>query len=193
MSLLYAKEKLPQGSRLKERIDLLRNRRQLKRVMYISVAGVVIGILLGLTIGSPIPLLISGGWHMAILRLLALIAGICLYIGGHEAVHGALMWLISRKKPRFGFKLMYAYAGSSVFFSKWAHFCIALAPLIFWGVFLLWIVRFLPPDWFWVVWGVQITNISGAAGDLYVAFRILPQPSRALIQDTGTVMTLYLP
>jgi len=193
MSLLYAREKLPQGYRLKERIDLLRSRRQLKRVMCISLAGVAAGILWGILAGISLSSLAAGRWYMAIVRLLVLAAGIALYIIGHEAVHGALMWLISRTKPRFGFKLMYAYAGSKSYFSKWAHICIALAPLVFWGIFLLVLAFALPPEWFWVVWGVQITNISGAAGDLYVTFRMLPKPSHALVQDTGTVMTVFLP
>lgn len=44
---------------------------------------------------------------------------------------------------------------------------------------------------FWVVYFIQITNISGAAGDLYITFRFRKLPNDILINDTGVEMRVY--
>jgi len=38
---------------------------------------------------------------------------------------------------------------------------------------------------------VQLTNLSGAAGDWYVSVRILKKPASILVQDNGTAMTVW--
>ena len=38
---------------------------------------------------------------------------------------------------------------------------------------------------------IQITNISGGAGDLYVTFKFSRMPSDILVQDSGVGMTVY--
>ena len=134
-------EKPPQGYRLKERIDLTRNRRQLRLVVGISLAWIAVGLIAGFWLEPRLGLLVSGGFAMAIFRLLVMCLAIVLYIGGHEAVHGLFMWLYSRKKPSFGFTLMYAYAGSRAYFGKYAYLSIALAPVVLWGAALTVLVK----------------------------------------------------
>lgn len=45
--------------------------------------------------------------------------------------------------------------------------------------------------WFWVIYFIQIMNISGAAGDLYVTYRFSKLSKDILINDTGIAMTIY--
>ena len=191
MRLLYARKKLPAGFRLKMRIDLMCNRKHLKRVVWLSFAAVLLCIAGGWLFRTSPAALLDSGFAMLLVRMLVLAAGLALYVCAHEAIHGVLMWLISREKPRFGFKLMVAYAGSTAFFAKWAYLCIALAPVVLWGGVFAWLCSLVPDGWFWVVWGWQMANLSGAAGDLYVACRILPLSSSVLIQDSGTAMMVY--
>ena len=51
-------------------------------------------------------------------------------------------------------------------------------------------VRFYE-SWFWFFYIIQIVNISGAAGDIYVGAQIVRAQNVVLIRDTGTGMTLY--
>ena len=95
-------EKLPQGYRLKECIDLTRNRKQLRIVIGISFGWIALGILAGFCLQPRLALLFSGGIGKTLLRLLVLCGSILFYIIGHEAVHGAFMWLYSRRRPSFG-------------------------------------------------------------------------------------------
>lgn len=101
------------------------------------------------------------------------------------------MWLLSREKPHFGFTLMYAYAGSEVYFGKAAYLIISVSPVLLWGVLLAVLTAALPTAWFWPLWMVQVLNISGSAGDFYVFFKILSKPGSVLIQDNGTAMRVY--
>ena len=128
-----------------------------------------------------------------LLPLIVLLAGIFAYIVLHEAVHGVFMYAFSRVRPRFGFKLVFAYAGSEAYFDKIRYIVIALAPVVFWGMVLLIIDLFCKGIWFWVFYIIQVCNVGGAAGDLYVTAKILRMPKDILIQDTGTQMTVFAP
>lgn len=128
-----------------------------------------------------------------LLPLIVLLAGIFAYIVLHEAVHGVFMYAFSRVRPRFGFKLVFAYAGSEAYFDKIRYIVIALAPVVFWGMVLLIIDLFCKGIWFWVFYIIQVCNVGGAAGDFYVTAKILRMPKDILIQDTGTQMTVFAP
>jgi hypothetical protein len=56
---------------------------------------------------------------------------------------------------------------------------------------LLIINLFVPLGWFWVVYLIQIANISGAAGDFFVTVKFLKMPRDILVQDYGVGMTVY--
>ena len=185
--MVAAYEKLPEGYRLRRRIHLIQNQKLLKRLVALQAVLFMASLGCGLLIH---PLFI-GGWRMVLLRLIAAAAGYAVYIIGHEAVHGALMWLFSRRKPSFRFSLLYACAGSKAFFGKAAYLTIAVAPLALWTPFLTLCALLLPPEWFWAAWLVQTGNISGAAGDLYMFFHLLKEPCTLLVQDSGTAMNLY--
>ena len=106
-----------------------------------------------------------------------LLVGIILYMVLHELVHG--------------FTGLYAYAGSEAYFNKKSYIIIALAPVVVWGFVLLLLNFLVGTSWFWCVYFIQVCNISGAAGDLYVTYKFSKMPEDILIQDTGVSMTVY--
>ena len=60
-----------------------------------------------------------------------------------------------------------------------------------WGIILA-IVNFIVPiEWFWIVYTVQVMNIGGAAGDMYVTIRFSRLPKDILVKDVGSSMTVY--
>ena len=191
MNSFCAKEKVPEGFRYSALIALLHNRKLRKLLIRLSLALTVLGIGIGLFLQPKLGLLFSGGFGRVLLRFAVMAVLIALYMVAHEAVHGALMWLYSRKKPRFGFRMGCAFAASNMYFGKNAYLSIALAPLVLWGAALMAASLMVPADWFWVLWGVQLTNLSGSAGDLYVFGRVLKKPSNVLVQDNGIVMHLH--
>lgn len=125
------------------------------------------------------------------LRFIVLLVSIAVYMVLHEAVHGITMKLMGTKKVKFGFTGMYAFAGSEDYYSKGAYITIALAPVVLFAVLLAVINCCVPAEWFWVVYSIQICNIAGAAGDMFVTVRFSRMPEDILVRDTGIAMTVY--
>ena len=181
---------LPEGYEEILSIDLQKDKRLMLTVngaaVLISVAMIVLGIIL-----HPIKIFYHEQFLIRALMHLAIIGvGSVLYIILHEAVHGVFMRLFCRVKPHFGFTGLYAYAGSDAYYAKLPYIIIALAPVVIWGVVLLALCLLLP-DFFWAIYFIQITNISGAAGDLFVTVKFLRLPKDILVRDTGVSMTVY--
>ncbi len=124
-------------------------------------------------------------------KFASLLIGMIAYIILHELIHGIFMKKYSGVKPSYGFTGLYAYAGSTAFFNKKHYIIIALAPVVFWGLVLLGLCFIVPKDWFWVVYFIQIMNLSGAAGDIFVTCKFAKLPKDILVNDTGTAMTVY--
>ena len=70
---------------------------------------------------------------------------------------------------------------------------IALAPIVVWGIVLTLLLRDIPEQYWWYLYAIQIFNVSGAAGDLFVTYRILTMPKDVLVLDTGMEMKFFAP
>ena len=133
----------------------------------------------------------SGGIVRYFLRLAALIVLMVLYMVLHELVHGIAMKLCGTKRVKYGFTGLYAFAGSEDYYDKKSYIFIALAPIVLWGTVLAAINFFVPTEWFWIVYMIQLINISGAAGDLFAAVKFSRMPKNILIQDSGVSMRVF--
>lgn len=166
-----------------------------KIALLINIVSFVIMIAMAVPMHFYIPITsifdMSEGILMYFLRLLVFIGGTVAYIILHEAVHGIAMKMCGTKKVKFGFTGMYAFAGSDDYYDKKSYIVIALAPIVVWGIILGVINCLVPASWFWVVYFIQIFNISGAAGDLYVTAKFSKLPKDILVQDCGIGMTVY--
>ncbi|MBP3293454.1 MAG: DUF3267 domain-containing protein, partial [Clostridia bacterium] len=135
---------------------------------------------------------LTEAWELLRLRHCAvLVVGVLLYLVLHELIHGVFMRHYSGQRPFYGFTGMYAYAGSNCYFGHTAYTVIALAPIVLLGIALLLLNLFGGREWFWCIYFIQITNLSGAAGDLYVTRMFSRLPPDILILDVGVRMTVY--
>ena len=126
------------------------------------------------------------------IRLGVLLAAYLVYMVLHELTHAAVMKAVGGGKVVFGFTGMYAFAGSHEdYFDKSSYRCIALAPLVVWGIIFGILSAIVPVSWFWVIWFLQAGNIGGAAGDVYVTARLWNEPASLLVRDTGVDMTVF--
>lgn len=133
----------------------------------------------------------SGGIVSYFLRLAALIVLMVLYMVLHELVHGIAMKLCGTKRVKYGFTGLYAFAGSEDYYDKKSYIFIALAPIVLWGTVLAAVNFFVPTEWFWIVYMIQLINISGAAGDLFAAVKFSRMLKNILIQDSGVSMRVF--
>jgi len=183
---------LPSGYILDFRVDLQKEKKKALLINILALLIAAVMVVIGLRFEPLFNLFtFEDGALMYILRFLAIIIGSILYIVLHEAVHGIFMKHYSGIKPKYGFSLMYAYAGSEAYFNKKSYIIIALAPVVIWGTVLGVLCAFVPEGWFWIPYFIQIGNISGAAGDAYVTYKMLTLPKGILVNDTGVAMTVY--
>ncbi|MGN1095269.1 MAG: DUF3267 domain-containing protein [Eubacteriales bacterium] len=183
---------LPDGYEKIFDVDLKKNKKQAIIVNLIAII-IAVAVTIAGAIAVPISSLfdMSKGLGIYFARFAIIIFGSVLYIVLHELVHGVFMRGFSGVRPHYGFTLLYAYAGSDAYFNKVSYIIIALAPVVIWGIVLAAIVLLLPREWFWPVYFIEIMNLSGAGGDIYVTCRFLRLPSDILVRDTGVEMTVY--
>lgn len=191
---MKAQNSLPAGYREVCRIDLQKDK---KLALLVNGAALLIGVVMVVPMHFHISIAtlfdLSEGFVPYLLRLLCMLLGLTLYIILHELVHAAAMRLSGTQKVNFGFTGLYAFAGSADYYDRPHYILIALAPIVVWGVVLGLLCALVPPAWFWVVYIIQVTNISGAAGDLYITYRMAKLPPDLLVQDSGVRMTVYAP
>ena len=173
-------------------IDLQKNK---KLMLLVNVIAVIIAVAMVIPAAFAVPISalfdMSHGLGNYAIRFGALLVLMVVYMVLHELVHGAAMKICGTKKIKYGFTGMYAFAGSDEYYDKRGYIFIALAPVILWGAVIAVVNCVVPTEWFWVVYLLQIVNISGAAGDFYVTVKFISLPKDILVKDYGVGMTVY--
>lgn len=185
-------ETLPDGYREIYSIDLQKDK---KMSLFVNLLAVIIAVILlvPMNLFVPISLLfdMENGLSSYIIRFVSLIVLMIVYMVLHELTHGIAMKICGTKKVKYGFTGLYAFAGSNDYYNKKSYIFIALAPIVLWGIIIAIINPFVPLEWFWVVYIIQILNLSGAAGDLFVTVKFSGFPKDILIRDYGVGMTVF--
>ncbi len=167
-----------------------------KLALIINLIAIALGIVMGVLAHLKVPIYTLFTFEYGMIAYCArfgtLIVGSIAYIIVHELVHAAVMKIYGAKKVILGFTGMYAFAGSKEdYFDKFSYIQIALAPLVILGLILLIINLLVSTEWFWVVYAIQISNVAGAAGDMFVSCKFATFPKDILVKDTGVSMTVY--
>lgn len=183
-------EILPKNYKQILKIDLQQDK---KLAVLVNLAALAIAVVMVAAAAFVIPLsTILDHQPLVLIEIcLVFLAGSIVYILGHEAVHGIFMKKFCTAKVNYGFTGLYAYAGSCGYYCKRDYIIIALAPVVVWGIILLILNLLLPVSWFYPIYLIQVTNLSGAAGDFYVTWKMSRLPQDILVQDTGVSMTVF--
>ena len=185
-------ESLPEGYVEIFNVDLQKNK---KIALLVNGAAFLIAVIMVIAGGIVVPFTAlfatDGGFIAVPIRLLSIAVLSIAYIILHEAVHAAAMKLCGTKKVKFGYTGLYAFAGSDDYYPKLPYVFIALAPVVLWGVVFGVVSLIVPVEWFWVVYILQVSNISGAAGDYYVTLKFIRMPRDIIVRDQGVGMTVY--
>lgn len=184
---------LPEGYKEILKVDLQQDK---KKMILLNGGALVIAVLLFLLGIRVVPLGFSisaanGGLLRVLGGALLLFVLMALYMVGHELIHGVCIRRYTGVKAKYGFTGAYAFAGSDAYFTKRQYIIVALAPVVAFGVVFLLCNLLLPERWFWVVYFLQIINLSGAVGDYYVTFLMGRLPADVLVKDSGVAMAMY--
>lgn len=189
---MKAYSKLPDAYREILSIDLQKDK---KLAVWINVLALIIAVIFAVPMHFYIPITtlfdMQQGLGAYIMRFVSLLVFQIVYIVLHELVHGIAMKMCGTKKVKYGFTGLYAFAGSEDYYDKRSYIVIALAPIVILGIIVAVINMFVPREWFWVVYFTQLTNLSGAAGDMYVTGKFMKLPKDILVRDSGVGMTVY--
>ncbi|MBR2327577.1 MAG: DUF3267 domain-containing protein [Clostridia bacterium] len=185
-------EKLPEGYREIYSLDLQKNK---KASVVVNLLALVIAALFAVPMHFVVPITelysMENGLTSYTVRCVTMIVLMIVYMVLHEAIHGIAMKMCGTKKVKYGFTGLYAFAGSNDFYDKKSYIFISLAPVVVLGIVLAVINPFVSAEWFWVVYMIQLMNISGAAGDIFVTARFSRMLSDILVQDYGVGMKVY--
>ena len=173
------------------KIDLVKNK---KEALLVNIYGIIIMVVMAVFI----PLLIMGGiieFNLETtfpLSFIVLFISLILYIPLHEIVHGIVLKNYTDEKLSFGWKLVYAYCGSKeAVVDRKEYYAVALAPLLVFSVVFI-SLMVLNPSLSFVWYVMEIMNVSGSVGDIYVSIKLRKEKSRdILITDSGTDMSFW--
>ena len=173
------------------KIDLVKNK---KDALLVNIYGIIIMVVMAVFI----PLLIMGGIIEFNLEttfpifFIVLLISLILYIPLHEIVHGIVLKKYTDEKLSFGWKLVYAYCGSKeAVVDRKEYYAVALAPLLVFSVVFI-SLMVLNPSLSLVWYVMEIMNVSGSVGDIYVSIKLRKEKSRdILITDSGTDMSFW--
>ena len=173
------------------KIDLVKNK---KEALLVNIYGIIIMVVMAVFI----PLLIMGGiieFNLETtfpLFFIVLLISLFLYIPLHEIVHGIVLKNYTDEKLSFGWKLVYAYCGSKeAVVNRKEYYAVALAPLLVFSVVFI-SLMVLNPSLSLVWYVMEIMNVSGSVGDIYVSIKLRKEKSRdILITDSGTDMSFW--
>lgn len=130
----------------------------------------------------------------ALILIAAILALTAFYVVLHEAIHGIFFWLFTRSRPRFAFRISYAYAAAPGWYIPTRqHIVNTLAPVVLISLAGLVLFRFAPAAWLLPVWFVITMNAGGSVGDMLVAAWLMRHPPTGLALDTGDAVALFLP
>lgn len=131
----------------------------------------------------------GGLWGVAVVLIIT-IATITL----HEAVHGLTFIFISRARPVFGFRWVYAFAAAPGYYiPRNRYLPVALAPLVVISVLGVALMTVVPANWLIGIILMCVVNASGSIGDLWVSWMLLRLPDGVLAHDQGETITFYVP
>ena len=166
-----------------------------KTMLLINFMAIIVALIMAVLMHFFVPVFtlfdFSKGFLDIFIRFVTLIIGNVLYFVFHEFIHGMAMKICGTKKVKYGFNGIYAFAASDDYYDKKSYLMIAMAPVVFFGIFLAVLNCIVPTHWFWVVYLIQISNVSGAMGDFYVALYFRKLPADALLQDVEVGTKVY--
>jgi hypothetical protein len=118
-----------------------------------------------------------------------LLAGVVIVVALHEAVHGAAA-LVFGHRPEFGLKPPLVYITFKDKIPRDHFIVVALAPFIlldlaFAALYRVEALRIFADICF-------IINTLGAAGDIWISYKLLGAPRGSLIQDTKTGVEVWV-
>ncbi len=202
MNNKYATQQLPDGYQMIKELDI---KKDFKTSLFLSLVSLVLFFGFGVLfiwlfqILRPGVLNLESGFLIngvdipsAIISLLVFLGIIFGMVFLHEAIHGLFFWLFTGDQPKFGFKVVYAYAGAPDWYiTKVPYLIIGLSPLVILTLLGFLVFLIAPVEWVLPLLLFMTMNASGAVGDIYAVLWLLGEADNILVQDAGDRIKVF--
>jgi hypothetical protein len=191
---MEATKSLPENYRPYKTLDLSTNK---TAMIFLNIAGAGLFFLFGWIFLRLAIVLHPSGFSGNIFPgtlavILEILAAYVVVITIHELVHGMFFWLITHERPKFGFKVIYAYAAAPDWYlPRNPYLIIGLAPLVLISLAGILAIPYVSASNLIVLLFALTINASGAVGDMVTIAWVLTQPRDSLVRDEGDAFTIY--
>lgn len=121
-----------------------------------------------------------------------MVAALVVMVVLHEAVHGALFWLFTGRRPQVGIGPYYAYAAARGWYiPRREYTLIGLAPLVVLTWLGLVMLRGAPDALLPGMFVFVVMNAAGSVGDIYIIYTVWRHRSGILIEDLGDGFVIF--
>lgn len=184
---------LPEGYQEVYRLSLMENT---ATALWLQAAAVILAILFwggfSRIISWMRPGLAAVRFYWTLPEIPQILIALVLMILLHEAVHGVFFWLYTKERPKFGFKLAYAYAAAPDWYLPRNQFIVVgLAPLALLSLFGVFFSPVFPLAWVKSLVFFLTLNAAGAVGDMLTVIVVLRYPADALVNDRGEEFAVF--
>jgi len=125
-------------------------------------------------------------------KYMIILLGILFFISFiHELIHGLFFYLVTKEKPVFGYKFLYAYAGAPQWFIKKKYFLmISLSPFVIISFIGITALFFVNINYLSVVLIPLAAHAAACFGDIWFSFTLINKPAETYINDSGIKATI---
>lgn len=169
-------------------VDFKKDRKFFAALQAIFLAVVLIAVAVALVFDLPL----TSGWNPVVTIVVTLVS-LLVYMAAHEATHGITLQLLTGNRPTYAVRFPFLTTRSSVYFTRRSLTITALSPAVIWGTVLSAALFLVPADARLTVYILLTVNFAGSAGDYLEATLALRQPGKALLQDEGDRVHVFLP
>ncbi len=185
---------LPQGYEEIYKINLQNDKKNVLFIHIISFGILILMIIVGMIFAPVLPTAFFNyhdGLIVCLEKLVLLLVGALLCMMLQILLNGICMHCLLKVNVHYGFTGIYLYSRADAYLNKKSYSLIALLPIVVLGIIILILNCLVVSSWFWYVYLIQIVNISGSFGNIYLVYKFHKLPKDILIKDDGVSMTAY--
>ena len=124
---------------------------------------------------------------------LYLLIGLFIVLIVHELLHGLFYLIYTRELPRFGFRVVYAYASAPDWYVPRNQFIVTgMAPVVIITLVGLLLLPFVPEMYVAELLLLLSFNAAASVGDMVTTGWLLSKPKSLMARDSGARVNIYM-
>lgn len=132
----------------------------------------------------------AGAWRL-LLRFALLLVCMGVYFFLNEYIRRFMIEKVTGKAAQAVRKKPCVFTAPARCLTVKEYLEVSFAPVLALGALLLLLTLIFPAKLFWQVYIIQMINLAGAAGEVYIAYKLIKMKKDARIEDDVTSITIW--